>query len=121
MIATASKPTTVAFGTPERVEFHLANWRTWMHTGRSVDRLPRKAMFCGISHSTSFEDMTEASDDRCAAIVDAIISDLPPSQSSAIHRKYLHAVYRFPRNNYADELLTAKVTIGRKLAERAVW
>ena len=121
LMAIVPKPTTVQFGTPDRVEWHLHNWKTWMHTGRSVDRLPRRSTAIGNSSSSSFEDMTDASDIRCAAIVDAIINDLPPSQSSAIHRRYLSAVYRFPRNNYANELLAAKVTIGRKLSERAVW
>lgn len=115
------KPTTVAFGTPDRVEWHLHNWQTWMHTGRSVDRLPRRSTGIGNSSSSSFEDMTDASDIRCAMITDAIISDLEPAQSSAIHRRYLSAVYRFPRDNYAEMLLKAKLEIGLKLSIRGVW
>lgn len=112
---------TIEFGTPDRVEWHLANWQSWMHTGRSVDRLPRRSVAIGNSGSSSFEDMTDASDVRCAMITDAIISDLPPSQSSALHRRYLSAVYRFPRDNYLQELAEAKRKIGLGLKNRGVW
>ncbi len=115
------KPTTVDFGAPDRVEWHLRNWQAWMHTGRSVDRLPRRSTGIGNSHSTSFDDMIEASDVRCAMITDAIIQDLPPSQSSAISRRYLSAVYRFPRDNYLQELAEAKRKIGLQLAVRGVY
>ncbi len=115
------KPTTVDFGAPDRVEWHLANWKTWMHTGRSVDRLPRRSTGIGNSHSTSFDDMIEASDVRCAMITDAIISDLPPAQSCAVHRKYLSSVYRFPRDNFVDMLELAKKAIGIQLAIRGVY
>lgn len=92
-----------------------------MHTGRSVDRLPRRSTGIGNSHSTSFDDMIEASDVRCAMITDAIISDLPPAQACAVMRKYLDSVYRFPRDNFIEMLDAAKVTIGLKLSIRGVW
>lgn len=111
----------IEFGTPDRVEWHLANWQSWMHTGRSVDRLPRRSVAIGNSGSSSFEDMTDASDVRCAMITDAIISDLPPAQACAVMRRYLDSVYRFPRDNYADMLEKAKRQIGSKLAIRGVW
>lgn len=116
-----SKPTTVDFGAPERVEWHLANWTTWMHTGRSVDRLPRRSVGIGNSSSSSFDDMVEASDVRCAMVVDALIDDLPPSQACAVMRRYLDAVYRFHRDNYLQELSEAKRKIGLGLKNRGVY
>lgn len=65
--------------------------------------------------------MTEASDLRCAMITDAIINDLPPAQACAVTHRYLHNVYRFPRDNYPDMLELAKKTIGVGLAVRGVY
>lgn len=115
------KPTTVEFGTPDRVDWHLHNWTTWMHTGRSVDRLPSRSMAIGNSHSTSFDDMVDASDIRCAGITDAIISDLPPAQSCAVACKYLCSIYRFQRDNYIEMLDLAKKAIGIQLGVRGVY
>lgn len=121
MAETALKPTTIRFGTPERVLWHLHNWSSWMSSGRTVDRLPRRSVGIGNSHSSSFEDMAEASDVRCAMITDAIINDLPPAQACAVMRQYLESVYRFPRDNFAQQLEEAKRVIGIKLAIRGVY
>lgn len=114
---------TLDFGTPERVEWHLQNWREWMQSGSEVESLPAKA-HGGMGRtfgSRDFDDMVEDEDVRCARVVDAIIGDLPPVQQAALAHLYLAAVFRFWRTDPHREAEAAKRSIGRELAGRGVW
>lgn len=112
----------VEFGTPERVEWHLDNWRCGMLAWEGAEGFPEQsALLTSGGSSQHFDDMVAASDLRCAAIVNTIIDDLPATQQAAVHHTYLRAVYRFPRDNLGVLLLEAKVRIGRQLKARGVW
>lgn len=75
---------------------------------------------CGAhtSAGADFEEMADGADKEAAKMTDAIVRGLPPAQSAALHRKWLHAVYRFPRDNYPAMLLAATESVGAQLHSR---
>jgi hypothetical protein len=110
------------FGTPERVEWHLQNWRDWKRTGRKQGAWGYVAVgLSGGGTSMDFDDMVEESDRRVASIVDTLINDLQAVQSAAIHHQYLAAVFRFPRLDFKQSLETAKWELGKGLAKKGVY
>jgi hypothetical protein len=114
----------VQFGTPDRIEFHLDNWRRWMRSGREVDGHARQSQ--GLSDggtSKGFDEMAEAEDRRCAKVVDAILDNLPPVQRIAIYieRGIMGRVFTFVRVTYHQALTEGKAALGRELARRGVW
>lgn len=111
----------VEFGTVERVEWHLDNWRRWMRSGQEVDGYGESTGVSGGGASQHFDDMVEASDRRCAEIVNTVIEDLPGTQQASIHHAYLAAVYRFGRHDYPAMLSAAKLKISAQLKARGVW
>ena len=121
-VMSREKSTAIAFGSPERVEWHLWNWAKWMRSGANKQAAPRESS--GLTSggaSQNFDDMVEAVDRRVAATMNVIIDDLPPAQGAAIHHEYLRAVYGFPRGNFDALLIEAKAGIGRGLAKKGVW
>lgn len=111
----------VEFGTPERVEWHLDNWRRWMRSGQDVDGYGESTVVSGGGASQHFDDMVEASDRRCAEIVNVIIDDLPMVQQMAIYHQYLARVYRAARHDLMLALTAAKAKIAAQLKSRGVW
>jgi hypothetical protein len=114
----------VTFGTPDRVEWHLENWRRWMRSGQEVDGHARQSQ--GLSDggtSKGFDEMVEAEDRRCAKIVDAILDNLPPAHRIAIYmeRGIMGRVFTFVRMTYHQALNEGKAALGRELARRGVW
>lgn len=93
-----------------RLDWHLSNWRTWMHLGATKGlRAPGKsAGFVGGGYSTDFESMCEEADSRSAQAMDAMIESLSAVEQAAIHHRYLHAVYRFPRGGFEQTLQQAR-------------
>lgn len=116
--------TAVIFGTPERVEWHLENWRRWMRSGQEVDGLPRSSG--GLSDggtSKGFDEMIEAEDRRCAKVVDAILDNLSPVERIAVYtyKGIMGRVFKFQRITYHQALTSARAVIGRELSRRGVW
>lgn len=114
----------VKFGTPERVEWQLDNWRRWMESGQEVDSLPGRSSGCSDGGtSKGFDEMVEAEDRRCAKVVDAILDNLPPVDRIAIYqeRGITGRVFRFERKTYAQALIDGKAALSRELARRGVW
>lgn len=114
----------VDFGTPDRIEFHLENWRRWMRSGQEVDGFASRSS--GTSDggtSKGFDEMVEAEDRRCAKIVNAILHNLPPAQRIAIYQEQgiTGRVFRFERTTYAAALSAGKAALGRELSRRGVW
>lgn len=114
----------VRFGAPERVEWHLENWRRWQRSGQEVDGHATCSL--GMSSggtSKGFDEMVETEDRRCALIVDAILDNLPPAQRIAIYteRGIVKQVFRFARQTYAQALQAGKEALGRELGRRGVW
>lgn len=116
--------TAVQFGTPDRVEWHLDNWRRWMRSGQSVDGHASRSSGCSDGGtSKGFDEMVEEEDRRCAKVVDAILDNLPPAQRIAIYveRGIMGKVFRFERLPYEKALELGKAALGRELARRGVW
>ena len=114
----------VEFGTPERIDWHLDNWRRWMRSGKEVDGFASRSS--GMSDggtSKGFDEMAESEDRRCAKIVDAILDNLPAPQRIAIYveRGIMGRAFRFERVSYDQALELGKAALGRELARRGVW
>lgn len=105
-----------------RLEWHFDNWRRWMRNDTVTDGAPHKAAGCvGGGYSQSFDDMADASDIRCARVLDALVSSLSHSERAAINHQYLYAIFRFPRENFQELLDAARLKIAKWLVERGVY
>lgn len=106
-----------------RLEFHFDNWRRWMRKDDVTDGAPGKAAGCvGGGYSQTFDDMADASDIRCARIVDALVSSLSPVERAAVYHEYLYAVFRSGRNsNLEQSLLRARTKVAEWLVIRGVY
>lgn len=105
-----------------RLEWHFDNWRRWMRNDTVTDGAPHKAAGCvGGGYSQSFDDMADASDIRCARVLDALVSSLSHSERAAVNHRYLYAVFRFPRENFEELLNGARLKIAKWLVERGVY
>lgn len=81
----------------------------------------RSAVIVSGGASMSFEEMCEGADNIRCEVLDTMVDDLPPAQKQAIHRRYLHSVYRFPRNNYPEMLAEAHEALLRSGSVRGLW
>lgn len=98
------------------IDAHLENWAAWMrHRGCGGYELQG-----GVSGSTDFDAMCDAMDRKNAAILNALIEDLPAAQCCAVYARYLSLPFKFPRQNKAQLLNAARETLREKLAERGV-
>ena len=106
----------------DRLAFHLENWRDYMRTGGTRElKAPSGASGCvGGGYSNSFDDMVLHADRQAAEIMDAMIQSLTAVQQAAIHHRYLHAVFRFPRDNYAESLLLACTKLRAGMSARGL-
>jgi hypothetical protein len=80
-----------------RLEEHLSNWVQYMRQPSHKLGYPAKSLCIasgGSACADAFEYMCDDMDTDNAITLDAMIDSLPPSQSCAIHHKWLHAVYR---------------------------
>lgn len=73
---------------------------------------------CG---SKDWDDLADEVDRRCARAVDAVIRGLPPAQSAALMHAYLHAVFRFPRDNYDALLAAAREAVDNGLTAKGMY
>lgn len=113
----------VTFGTPDRVEYHLDNWARSHREYEEVRGFPSYTPgTVNWSLKSDNEGLLNRCDAQAAAVMEVIVNDeLPPAESCAIHHRYLHAVFRFPRDNYARLLEQAKVHIGVALSRKCIY
>lgn len=106
-----------------RLEFHMDNWRRWMRCDDVTTGAPNKAAGCvGGGYSQSFDDMADASDVRCAMIVDALVSSLTHIERAAVNHKYLYAVFRFHHQaSFESTLQRARTKLAEWLVARGVY
>ncbi len=103
-----------------RLEFHMDNWRRYMRHDVVADGAPGRASGCiGGGYSQSFDDMVDASDKRCALIVDALVSSLKPAEQAAVFHHYLYAVFRY--RDIEGTLHRARRKIAEWLVARGVY
>ena len=113
----------VEFGTLDRVEYHLVNWVRSHREYECVDGFPRTTPgTVNWSVKSDNEGMINRCDAHAAAIMEVIVNEeLPPAECCAIHHRYLHAVFRFPRENYVKLLEQAKTRIGAALSRKCIY
>jgi hypothetical protein len=105
-----------------RLEFHFDNWKRWMKKDSVTDGAPHQAAGCvGGGYSQSFDDMADASDIRCARIMDALVGSLSHLERAAVYHEYLYAVFRHGRNELPQALGSARLKIAKWLVERGVY
>lgn len=106
----------------QRLVAILEDWADWMRRGEYVEGYPDHSPVVSGAGLKSFDDMCEMVDGATNEAVDAVIHDLPPSQQAAINRRYLNAVYRFPRPNYtyAQALMDAHEALMIALPRKGV-
>lgn len=103
-----------------RLEFHFDNWRRWMRRDDVTDGAPHKAAGCvGGGYSQTFDDMADASDIRCARIVDALVNSLTPLERAAVYHRYLYAVFRF--RDLEATIARARLRVAAWLVARGVY
>lgn len=93
----------------DRLVVILEDWAEWCarYTGRR-ESSGSVGLTSGYGASKSFDDMLDDINSGIARLVDATVDDLDAGQRAAINRRYgISAVFRFPRGNYADLLLSA--------------
>jgi hypothetical protein len=106
--------------TPSRVEWHLDNWSAWVRSYRPKLGFPSHAMGLACSGACDFDDLCREADSYAAKATDACIENLNPAEAGAVHRKWLDAVYRFPRNNYPEMYARAVGSLGVALDGRGL-
>jgi len=106
--------------TPARVEWHLDNWSAWMRAYRPRLGLPSRSLGMACSGATDFEDLCDEADSYAAQATNAAIENLTPAEAGAVNRKWLDAVYRFPRNNCPELYAQAVGKLGAALERRGL-
>lgn len=106
--------------TPARVEWHLDNWSAWVRAYRPRLGLPGRTIGLACSGSSDFEDLCQEADGYAAKATDAAIENLSPAEAAAVNRKWLGAVYRFPRNNYPELYAQAVGKLGAALEKKGL-
>ena len=105
-----------------RLEWHFDNWRRYMRRDSVTDGYPGKAAGCvGGGYSQTFDDMADASDVRCARIVDSLVSSLGNLERAAIYHQYLYAVFRHGRGQLQEALQRARLRVAAWLVIRGVY
>jgi hypothetical protein len=106
--------------TPSRVEWHLDNWSAWVRAYRPKLGFPSHAMGLACVGASDFDDLCQEADSYAAKATEAAIENLSPAEAGAIHRKWLDAVYRFPRNNYPALYAQAVGKLGVALEKKGL-
>lgn len=103
------------------LDWHFQNWARWMGLDRMTRGYPSRACGCTSWGDSWDNDTAEARSERKqAACVNALIEGLKPSQRAAIHHRYLHAVFQFTRDNYAQLLVEAREAVSKGLWSRGM-
>lgn len=107
----------------ERLCFMLEDWAQWQQGYRMKLGYPTRSLSGGGCRAveTSYEDLYASVDNAMFEAIEAAVDDLPPAQRAAVCRRYgIAAVYRFPRDNYAEQLDLAHDALIRTLPRRGV-
>ena len=105
-----------------RLEWHFRNWSLWMRKDAVTDGAPNKAAGCiGGGYSRTFDEMADASEVRCAMIVDSLVNSLSPVERAAVYHKYLYAVFRFRNTTFDAAVQRARRQVAEWLVARGVY
>lgn len=96
----------------ERAHYYLDIWRAWMtHHSHRLGFNPRSPIVGKYSGQASTNDYYDQIDSHAAQIVDAVLGDLPLSQSRAVDH-YILGARKFPNDDWQGALaaIPAKLT-----------
>lgn len=111
-----------------RVDQALKAWANYMRSKEGPDGLPEQA--CGgIENYSTLDRDSDGAYERLdiwtAEHTQEVIEDIgkrSPAQKAALYRAYdISAVFRFPRDNYKELLVEAKIAVAIGLRRRGVW
>lgn len=101
----------------------LTEWANWQGQYRMRLGYPSRSIsgYSSRSDGSRSDDLYEAVDNATFEAIDTAIDDLLPAQRAAVQRRYgVAAVFRFPRDNYAEQLDLAHETLMRLLPRKGV-
>lgn len=106
----------------QRAEHYLELWARWMRTSGLRSLWYRSHSACGAMTlaGQDFDEMADSAEHSAAITTDAVVRGLVPVESAAVHRRYLHAVYRFPREGYEVILSRAMENVGKGLHKKGM-
>jgi hypothetical protein len=104
-----------------RLDVALDTWAQWAQAPDGSMSYPNHSAVMQNGTGDAWEVWCDEADKTLAKAVDAILWSMPPAPRAAVHRRYLQAVFRFPRDNYADALLDARQRIAIGLRKRGLW
>lgn len=95
-------------------------WAKWQNNRNLRLGYPSKSLAIASGGLNCWDDLAEDVDGWMCGECEAAINDLQPEQFAAIHHNYLHAVYKFPRNDYPHILAGALNDLLVRLRRRGV-
>lgn len=101
----------------------LEDWAEWQRGYRMKLGYPTRSLSGAAGGSTecSYDDLYASADNAVFEAIDAAVDDLQPAQRAAVLRRYgIAAVFRFPRENYAEQLDRAHDALMRSLPRKGV-
>ena len=123
---TTARQTRTSGMTDERLKWHLDNWKEWHHRRFGFFRrmwYPKFVPGIGFTRgSMELATMEHHVDTNCAKAVEALVNESMTSvQQCAMDHFLLHAVFRFPRANAANEFKSAIEIVRRGLTARGFY
>lgn len=101
----------------------LEDWAEWQRGYRMKLGYPTRSLSGSGGGSTecSYDDLYATADRAVFEAIDTAVDDLQPAQRAAVLRRYgIAAVFRFPRENYAEQLDRAHDALMRSLPRKGV-
>lgn len=104
-----------------RIDAALDTWAQWAQAPDGSMGYPNHSAVMQNGTGDAWQVWCDEADKQIAKAVDTILWELPPTMRAAVHHRYLRAVFRFGRNNYAEALLDARQRIAIGLRRRGLW
>lgn len=99
----------------------LEDWAAWQRRFRPSIGFRSRSFAGAGAGATTFEDLCDETDAHTYLAIEAAVDDLLPAPRAAILRRYgIAAVFRFPRENYEQQLVEAHQVLLRSLRRRGV-
>lgn len=88
----------------DRLEFHLSNWASWMHSPPTKLGYPSHSSVClsggDSAGEDAFEIMCDESDGIAARTMDGMIESLKNPQKVAVFHRWLGVKHVYPTQEY---------------------
>lgn len=104
-----------------RIDVALDTWAQWAQAPDGSMGYPGHSAVMQNGTGDAWDVWCDEADKALAKAVDAILWSMPPAPRAAVHRRYLDAVFRFPRDNYPECLADARQRIAIGLRKRGLW